>query len=388
MTTIDRPEGEHRSAQHEGTPVSAQREGTPPGEAIVAVWQQRIRDAAAGGRPLVIRGGGSKDFYGEDPVGDVLDTRPYAGVVDYDPTELVVTARAGTPLDEVERALAAAGQMLAFEPPHFGARATLGGAVAAGLSGPRRPYAGAVRDLVLGVRILDGRGADLAFGGRVMKNVAGFDVARLMAGALGTLGVLLEVSLKCQPCPKITTTWTLSCTPAEGLKRTTGWAGQPLPLSATCQVGDRLHVRLAGAAPAVDAAAARIGGEALPNGDELFAAVREQTHPFFVAASAPGRALWRLSVKPTAPHAELGGPQLIEWGGALRWLDVEASAPAAPLRDWAAQHGGHATLFRGGDRTVGVFQPLAGPLALLHRRLKASFDPHGILNRGRLYPGL
>ena len=240
MTTIDRPAGENRSARHEGRPVSppgrpegehrsAQHEGAPPGEAIVALWQQRIRDAAAAGRPLVIRGGGSKDFYGEDPVGDVLDTTPYAGIVDYDPTELVVTARAGTPLGEVERALAAAGQMLAFEPPHFGARATLGGAVAAGLSGPRRPYAGAVRDLVLGVRILDGRGADLAFGGRVMKNVAGFDVARLMAGALGTLGVLLEISLKCQPCPKVTTTRTLACTPAEGLKRTTGCPFSPLP---------------------------------------------------------------------------------------------------------------------------------------------------------------
>ena len=370
-----------------GRSVGEARAAAPESDAIVTLWQQRIRDAAAAGRPLVIRGGGSKDFYGEDPVGDVLDTTPHTGIVDYDPTELVVTARSGTPLAEVERALADAGQMLAFEPPHFGARATLGGAVAAGLSGPRRPYAGAVRDLVLGVRILDGRGADLAFGGRVMKNVAGFDVARLMAGALGTLGVLLEVSLKCQPCPKVTTTRTLTCTPAEGLKRTTGWAGQPLPLSATCQVGDRLHVRLAGAAPAVTAAAARIGGEALPNGDELFAAVREQTHPFFVAASAPGRALWRLSVKPTAPYAELGGAQLIEWGGALRWLDAEASAPAAPLRDWAAQHGGHATLFRGGDRKVGVFQPLAAPLALLHRRLKANFDPQGILNRGRLYPG-
>ena len=379
MTTIDRSAGEAP-----GAPPAA----APANDAIVALWQQRIREAAAAGRPLVIRGGGSKDFYGQDPVGDVLDTTPYTGIVDYDPTELVVTVRSGTPLGEVERALADAGQMLAFEPPHFGTRATIGGTVAAGLSGPRRPYAGAVRDLVLGVRILDGRGAELAFGGRVMKNVAGFDVARLMAGALGTLGVLLEVSLKCQPCPKVTTTRTLACVPAEGLRRTTGWAGQPMPLSATCQVGDRLHVRLAGAAPAVDAAAARIGGEALPAGEALFAAVREQTDPFFAAAHAPGRALWRLSVKPTAPYAELGGAQLIEWGGALRWLDVEAGAPSAPLRAWAAQHGGHATLFRGGDKKIGVFQPLAEPVALLHQRLKASFDPHAILNRGRLYPGL
>ena len=374
MTTVGRPANE------------APRAVAPADDAVVGAWQQRIREAAAAGRPLVVRGGGTKDFYGQDPVGDLLDTTAYAGIVDYDPTELVITARAGTRLAEVERVLADAGQMLAFEPPHFGARATVGGAVAAGLSGPRRPYAGAVRDLVLGVRILDGRGADLSFGGRVMKNVAGFDVARLMAGALGTLGVLLEVSLKCQPCPRATLTRTLDCAPADGVARTTGWAGEPLPLSATCQAGDRLHVRLAGAAPAVEAAAARIGGETLPDGAGLFAAVREQTHPFFVAASRPGRALWRLSVKPTAPFAELGGAQLIEWGGALRWLDVDAGAPAAPLRAWAAQHGGHATLFRGGDRGVGVFQPLAAPLALLHRRLKANFDPAGILNRGRLYP--
>jgi glycolate oxidase FAD binding subunit len=355
-------------------------------DAIIGEWQARIRAAAASKSPLRIRGGGSKDFYGQESVGEVLDATPYAGIVDYDPTELVVTARSGTPLADVERALADAGQMLAFEPPHFGARATLGGAIAAGLSGPRRPYAGAVRDLVLGVRILDGQGADLAFGGRVMKNVAGFDVARLMAGALGTLGLLLEISVKCQPRPKAVATRVLECPPAEGVRRACAWAGQPLSLSATCQLGERLHVRVAGAAPAVEAAVARIGGDAVPSGDDFFGHVREHAHPFFEAARAPGRALWRLSVKATTPHAELGGPQLVEWGGALRWLDLDARADAKALRAWAAAHGGHATLFRGGDKAVGVFQPLPEPLLALHRRLKANFDPQGILNRGRMYP--
>ena len=357
-------------------------------DAVVLGWQQRIRDAAASGRPLRIRGGGSKDFYGQEPVGELLDTTPFAGIADYDPTELVLTARAGTPLAEVERVLADAGQMLAFEPPHFGPGATLGGAVAAGLSGPRRPYAGAVRDLVLGTRILDGRGTELAFGGRVMKNVAGFDVARLMTGALGTLGVLLEISLKCQPLPKAVTVRVLECGAAESLRLTCGWAAQPLSLAGTCHVDGRLVVRLAGAAPAVAAAAARIGGSAWPEGDALFASLREQTHPFFAAAGGPGRALWRLAVKPTAPYADLGGAQLIEWGGALRWLDLDAGADPQPLRAWAASHGGHATLFRGGDKGAGVFQPLDETLLGLHRRLKANFDPQGILNRGRLYPGL
>jgi glycolate oxidase FAD binding subunit len=355
-------------------------------DAVIASWQQRIRAAAAARRPLALRGSGSKDFYGNAPVGEVLDTRAYAGIVDYDPTELVLTARAGTSLADVERTMAEAGQMLAFEPPRFGPDATLGGTIAAGLSGPRRPYAGAVRDYVLGVRMLDGNGADLAFGGRVMKNVAGFDVARMMAGALGTLGLLLEISLKCLPLPKSVVVRVLDCDADESIRRTAAWAGKPLSLSATSHVDGRLRVRLSGATPAVAAAAAKIGGEADPDGDAHFAAIREQTHPFFRAATARGRTLWRLSVKPTAPAKDLGGPQLVEWGGALRWLAADAGADAQALRAWAAEHGGHATRFRAADRSGGAFQPLAPALLALHRRLKANFDPAGILNPGRLYP--
>ena len=362
-------------------------------DAVIGDWQARIRAAAASKSPLTIRGGGSKDFYGGLATGDVLDTRAWSGIVDYDPTELVITARAGTPLAEIEATMRASGQMLAFEPPHFGhgdgTAATLGGCIAAGLSGPRRPHGGAARDLVLGVRILDGKGDDLAFGGRVMKNVAGFDVARLMTGALGTLGVLLEVSVKCLPLPKTETTRVFECPVADAIRWSNAWAGQALPVSATCYHDGRLSVRLSGAGPAVKAAVATLGGDGLANPDAadiFWRGVRDHAHPYFAAAIAAGAPLWRLSVKPTAPHADLGGEQLIEWGGALRWLIGGAPDDAARLRAWAREHGGHATLFHAASRPRDPFHPLPPTIAALHRRLKAVFDPAGILNRGRLDP--
>jgi glycolate oxidase FAD binding subunit len=353
---------------------------------VLAALQSQIRAAAAAGSPLVIRGGGTKDFYGQPAVGAVLDATPYAGVVDYDPTELVITARAGTLLADIERTTRASGQMLACEPPSFGAGATLGGAVAAGLSGPRRPYAGAMRDIVLGVRMLDGRGVDLAFGGRVMKNVAGFDLSRVMAGALGTLGMLTEISLKCVPLPKSETTRVLECPADEAIRVMNQWGGKPLPVSATCHHAGRLAVRLSGAAPAVDAAARQIGGAALPDGAAFWDGVREQTHAYFTAARQAGTPLWRLSVRATAPYADLGGEQLIEWSGGLRWLAAGERTDPAKVRDWARGNGGHATLFRAADKSPGAFQALPDTLLALHRRLKAAFDPAGILNRGRLYP--
>jgi glycolate oxidase FAD binding subunit len=357
---------------------------------VIGEWRARIGAAAAAKTPLRVRGGGSKDFYGQALAGEVLDTRAYSGIVDYDPTELVMTARAGTPLDEVEQAAREAGQMLAFEPPRFDAgapsAATLGGCVAAGLSGPRRPYGGAVRDLILGVRILDGRGEDLTFGGRVMKNVAGFDVARLMTGSLGTLGVLLDISFKCLPAPKVEATRVFECTPDDAIRRVNEWGARPLPVSATCFHGGVLSVRLSGAPAAVAAATTRIGGDALPDADggsAFWRGVRDQTHPYFAgAAEAP---LWRVAVKSTAPHADLHGEQLLEWGGGLRWVIGGDRGDAARLRGWAQQHGGHACLFRAADKSVGVFHPLPFPVAALHRRLKGVFDPAGILNPGRLY---
>ena len=353
-------------------------------DAAVEQVQEAIRRAAARHAPVRIRGGGTKDFYGEKLAGDVLDVATVAGIVDYEPTELVITARAGTPLDAIEAAMQERGQMLAFEPPRFASGGTLGGAIASGLSGPRRPYAGAARDLVLGVKVVDGTGRVLAFGGRVMKNVAGFDVSRLMTGAMGTLGVITEVSLKCLPRPRAEATRRFELSADESIRRVNEWGGQPLPLSATCFHQGKLLVRLSGAPSAVAAAAAKLGGEDVPDTEALWASVRDHRHAFFTAASAARVPLWRLSVGSTAPYTGLGGEQLIEWGGALRWLAAAPSTDAAKVRAFAHAHGGHATLFRGAERAVEAFTPLSPVLAGLHKRLKATFDPHGILNPGRM----
>lgn len=346
---------------------------------IAEQFSENIRRAAASKTLLRIRGGGSKDFYGARLDGEILDTTPYSGIVGYEPTELVITARAGTKLSDLEADLRAHGQMLAFEPPHFGPDATLGGCLAAGLSGPRRAYAGAVRDFVLGVRILDGKGSDLNFGGQVMKNVAGYDVSRLMAGSLGTLGTLLEVSLKVLPLPPAELTLRLQMTEAEAIEKMNRWAGKPLPISATCFHDGALSVRLSGAEPAVRAAQARLGGEAVPDAQAYWESVREQTHRFFRDTAT----LWRLSVKSTAPPLKFQGTQFIEWGGSLRWLTGDQDPHT--IRGATESAGGHATLFRGGDKSIGVFHPLAPGLMQLHRRLKQTFDPAGILNPGRMY---
>jgi glycolate oxidase FAD binding subunit len=349
-----------------------------------AEWVERVRAAAADGTPLWLRGGGTKDFYGRLPAGERFDLTGHAGVVSYEPTELVVTVRGGTPLAELEALLATRNQYLAFEPPHFGAGATVAGCVAAGLSGPRRAAVGALRDFVLGVRILDGRGEVLAFGGQVMKNVAGYDVSRLLAGSLGTLGILLEVSLKVLPRPLAEASLHFEIDEGEALERLNAWAGQPLPISASAWTDGVLHLRLSGAEAAVRAAAARLGGERIADGEAeaFWIGLREQEAPAF-AAAAP---LWRISLPSVAPPLALGGRQLIEWGGALRWLAGEGDA--GTVRHRASELGGHATLFRGGEREGEVFQPLVPPLTALHRRLKAAFDPAGIFNPGRLYQGL
>lgn len=337
--------------------------------------------AAADGASFKIVGGGSKDFYGRAADGEELALAGHCGIVRYEPTELFITARAGTPLREIETALAVQGQMLGFEPPHFGGSATLGGTIACGLSGPRRPYAGAARDFVLGVRMLNGKGEVLRFGGEVMKNVAGYDVSRLMVGALGTLGVLLELSLKVLPRPALELTLVQECSSVQALERCTRWSGQPWPLSATAHLDGRLYIRLSGAANAVRAAAPKLGGEPMVAAASLWQDLREQIHPFFAGHEPP---LWRISVPPATPPLGLVGEELWEWGGAQRWLRGELSAPAVRAAAMAA--GGHATLFRGGDRQSPVFHPLF-PMALeLHRRLKQSFDPHGLFNPGRLYP--
>ena len=340
---------------------------------------ERIRDHAARNSPLRIRGGGSKDFYGEQTLGDVLETSAYSGIVAYEPKELVLTVRAGTRLSEVERELASQRQMLPFEPPHFGDAATIGGAVAAGLSGPRRPYAGAVRDFVLGTRIVNGKGEDLSFGGRVIKNVAGYDISRLMAGSLGTLGVITEISFKVLPRPVAEATLAFEMDEGQAIGEVNRWAGQPLPLSATAWQDGVLRVRLSGAQAAVQAARAKLGGEEIPAAADYWRDVREQRLAFF----APEAPLWRLSVPQTALPLALGRAPLVEWGGGLRWMSGELD----PLSVRAATErlGGHATLFRASDKSAGVFHPLKPALAKIHRRLKEAFDPAGILNPGRMY---
>ena len=350
-----------------------------PGSDISGDLQDRVRAACASATALVVRGGGTKAFYGRVAHGETLSVTDHAGVVAYEPTELVLTARAGTRLAEVESVLREGGQMLAFEPPHFGEQSTLGGTIACGLSGPRRPFVGAARDFVLGTRIINGRGENLRFGGEVMKNVAGYDVSRLMVGALGTLGVLLDISLKVLPLPAQELTLSQQATAEQALKAMSRWAGCALPLSAACYDGEQLFLRLSGAAPAVQTSQQKIGGELYADGERLWREVREQTHVFFRGVEP----LWRLSVPATAPVLPLEGRWLLDWGGAQRWLRSEQ--PAAVIQRAAAAAGGHAVLFRGGDRAGDVFQPLSEPMYELHRNLKKAFDPNGILNPGRLY---
>ncbi|MBK8638941.1 MAG: glycolate oxidase subunit GlcE [Chromatiaceae bacterium] len=371
---------------------------------LTQMLAERVAAAQGAGRPQRIQGGGTKAWLGRTVEGETLEVAGHRGILSYEPTELVITARAGTPLAEIKVALAERGQWLAFEPPHFdvrpnpdgrpGADATLGGIIACGLSGPARPYAGAARDFVLGVRIINGRGEVLRFGGEVMKNVAGYDLSRLMVGAQGTLGVLLEVSLKVLPRPATDLTLALELTAGEAIDRFNRWAGQPLPLSAACHDGERAYVRLAGSEAAVQAARARLGGEAVGAGADFWRGVRELSHAFF-RNPAP---LWRLSLPPTAPHDPSLGPHFIDWGGALRWVQSEH-----PLWPVAQAAGGHATCYgrrpagqpglqvsgQAGDPPGGqVFQPLPPALLALHQRLKAALDPRGILNPGRLYRDL
>ncbi len=343
---------------------------------------ERVKDAAARAQPLRIRSGGTKDFYGQALQGDVLDMRDYRGIVAYEPTELYVTARCGTPLADLEAALAEKRQMLAFEPPHFGPEASIGGCVAAGLSGPRRMSAGAVRDFMLGVKLMDGNGAVLNFGGTVMKNVAGYDVSRLMAGALGTLGVLLEVSLKVLPQPTEELTLHLEMPPDKALEAMNAWAGRPLPISATAYSAGELGLRLSGAAAAVAAARDTLGGELVDGNQaaQFWRGMREHTDDFFTGADT----LWRLAVASTAPPLTLPGAEMIEWGGALRWW--KSAAEPSVVRAAATAAGGHATLFRG-EKQAAVFAPLPEALMRIHRGLKQAFDPAGILNRGRMYDG-
>lgn len=396
-----------------------------PNDPALQLLIDRVRSAQSAGAPLCIRGGGSKDFYGEVPHGELLDTRVLEGISSYEPTELVVTARCGTSLAELEATLAEKGQCLPFEPPNFiaagplsagneafsdtakaglvrsdtsahigtlsGRAATVGGMVAAGLSGPSRAAVGSVRDHVLGATLLNGQGEVLSFGGQVIKNVAGYDVSRLLAGSMGTLGVILEVSLKVMPVAPATATLRFSIEQATALRKLNEWGGQPLPINASAWWDGTLVLRLRGALAAVQAAMAKLGGDVIEPeyATPFWHGLRHHTDEYFhtaEAAVASGAALWRLSVPQTAPVIDIAGESLIEWGGAQRWLVTSDSA--SRVREAALKVGGHATLFRSADKSAGAFAPLQSPLERIHRELKKSFDPTGVFNPGRLYPGL
>ncbi|CAM5189635.1 Glycolate oxidase FAD binding subunit OS=Castellaniella defragrans OX=75697 GN=HNR28_000817 PE=4 SV=1 [Castellaniella defragrans] len=360
-------------------------------EYVLSELSEQVATARAAKRALRIRGGGTRAFYGNpwpvDQTAGWLDLSAYHGVVNYEPSELVLTARAGTRLSEIESLVAGEGQMLAFEPPRFGEGGTLGGCVATGLSGPRRMAAGAASDFVLGTRLLGADGNVLRFGGEVMKNVAGYDLSRLLAGSLGVLGALVEVSIKVVPRPRCEATRVLALGEEQALRQCLGWRAQPIPVSATAWVSDgegsgQLYVRLSGNESAVRQGVEHIGGQPLPDseGEAFWLSLRDQTHAFFQQ-----RPLWRIVLPPQAPVLDLG-PTLHEWQGGLRWLAGPRDAEA--LRTRVQALGGSACLYQRGDVSpeVPAFHPLAPGVLQIHRRLKQEFDPAGIFNRHRLLP--
>jgi glycolate oxidase FAD binding subunit len=356
-------------------------------DAVLEDFAERIRAAVAAKTALCIRGGGTKDFYGNTPRGSILDTRIWSGIESYEPSELVITARCGTPLSLIESTLVEHNQMLAFEPPHFGVDATLGGCVAAGLAGPRRMSAGytygGVRDFVLGARLLDGQARLLRFGGTVIKNVAGYDVSRLLAGSMGILGVIIDVSIKVLPRPRSEQTLSFEMDERSALQALNEWAAQPLPVSASFWREGQLQVRLSGSDAGIREAKRALGGAQVESaiGAALWQDLREHKEPWFQSDEP----LWRISLPATAEPLQLGAAQCIEWGGAQRWL--RSTLPASDIRARAGHLGGHATLFRGGEHKDS-FAPLSPALMAIHKRLKAEFDPAGVLNPGRMYGSL
>jgi glycolate oxidase FAD binding subunit len=360
---------------------------------------ERVRAASAERRPLRISGGNTKAFFGTATPGEVLSTTGWSGIVSFEPTELVITVKAGTPLAEVEAALAEQNQCLPFEPPRFVPGGTVGGMVAAGLAGPARAAVGSVRDYVLGAQIINSQGELLTYGGQVMKNVAGYDLSRAMAGAMGTLGLLAEISLKVLPVAPAEATLVFPLGQAQALEQLHRWGGQPLPINASCWVRDDtapgapelLFLRLRGAVAAVEAACTRLlaerDGSRMDNAQAGpdWTACRDQTLPFFTPPS-PELCLWRLSLPQTAPVLALPYAPFIEWQGAQRWLWAPATA-AAELRAAAAAVQGHVTLFRAGAHgapSVQRFSPQSPAIEAITQRLRTAFDPAGIFNPGRM----
>lgn len=340
---------------------------------------ESIRQRLEAKEPVAVIGGGTKSFLGGALIDAPVSMREYSGIINYEPTELVLTARAGTPLVEIEQALRASRQMLPFEPPIYADTSTIGGAMASGLSGPRRMHLGSARDAILGVRLLNGLGQHLKFGGEVMKNVAGYDVSRLSVGALGTLGILTEISVKVLPIPESERTQVLSLDAQSALDRVAKIGRSPYPVSAATWIDGHLYVRISGAGRGVDAAAAAIGGETVSDADAFWQSIRNQTHAAF---SADGHWLWRLSVPPTTP-VDACPASVMDWAGGQRWLLAKAGDLSA--FDLAARVGGHATCFAR-DRHEGTgLQPLEAGIQRLNARVRDAMDPQHLINRGRIF---
>lgn len=337
---------------------------------------EQVKQAYAEKTALRISAGGSKSFYGNLVEARELDVTAHSGIIDYHPSELVLSARCGTKLSEIEQLLRDNDQRLAFEPPQHSIDSTFGGAIASGLSGPGRAFAGSARDFVLGTRIVNGKGEDLRFGGQVMKNVAGYDVSRLMCGAQGSLGVLLDISVKVLPLPESEVTLQLTLDEAAAHDSLRQWLRQGHPISASCYRDGHLSLRLSSTRNSVRAAQKKIGGDVIDN--QLWQSLRDQTHDFFKQDN-----LWRLSLPPASEPLDLAGKQLIEWGGAQRWTTSDTE-----LFDLAKELGGHATRYTMNRQQQDCFQPLDETLLSLQQRIKKSLDPESILNPGRMYKAL
>jgi len=343
-------------------------------------FQHQLEHCVDNNIAVNVCGYGSKQFYGRktDSSLECLDTSKHQGIISYQPTELVITARSGTRISEIESVLAEKNQMLAFEPPQFNGKGSLGGMVACGLSGPARPFAGSVRDAVLGVSCINGKAEKLVFGGQVMKNVAGYDISRLMTGSMGTLGVLLDVSIKVMPKPEQEITLVLEQNIQQSLTTWEKLGNQALVISASCQLDDQLYIRLSGNHAAVRYAQSIIGGTEYPKGSQFWQQLRDHELAFF---NNP-RPLWRLSLAPATMPLNIDGSTLTDWAGAQRW--IKTSETAEVIRQLCNSHGGHATLFNPTDNNIEAFHPLETGIALLHKQLKQAFDPAGILNPLRM----
>jgi glycolate oxidase FAD binding subunit len=363
-------------------PVEPLSSGSEPssGDQWVAQAQERIRTAVVSRSTLNIEGAGTRRDFGGPGQGKVLSCAGYSGILAYDPGDLVVTVRAGTPLQELDAELSRHGQMLGFEPPQRPG-STVGGAVALGWAGPRQPFAGAVRDHLLGIRLLDGRARDLRFGGQVVKNVAGFDVARLMGGSHGILGLILEVSLRVVPRPAVERTTVIEAdSPERALQTTRRLALGPGLLSAASWIDRRLYLRSSGSPACVEEFLARQGGSVMAEQEsrEFWRGFANQTHRFF--DPMPGLRLWRVSVRPDAPPAWPQYPCALDWAGALRWVWAPPAA-GAEIAAWARAHGGHAMPV---ERAEGISAALPPSLLRIHHALADVFDPHRVFNRSRL----